>query len=82
MECHLKDLSIPVCLQKAKTVTNKYWNERKRTRRLEKSNATQKVDLKRLKKEKYRLQQEFERSQKAIKVLEEDAKIVIDVFQQ
>ena len=82
MENHLKELSIPVCLQKAKNATDKYWNERKRSRRLEKSKATQSVDLKRLKEENHRLQKEFEASQKAVKVLEEDAKIVIDIFQR
>ncbi|KAF8805878.1 hypothetical protein BYT27DRAFT_7257803 [Phlegmacium glaucopus] len=82
MESQLKDQSISICLEKAKIATSKYWNERKRRKRLEKSNAAHKVDLKKLKEENKRLQQEFEASQKAVKVVEEDAKMVIDVFQQ
>ena len=43
MESNLKELSIPVCLQKAKNATNKYWNERKRSKRL-KSHMSNKAE--------------------------------------
>jgi len=81
MESQLKDLGIPICVEKAKTATSKYWNERKRTRWLEKSNAVHKVDIKKLEEANHRLERELEASQKEVTVMEKDAKIVIDAFQ-
>jgi len=82
LESQLKDISIPICIKKAKIATSKYWNEWKQTRQLEKLNAVHKVDLKKLKEENPRLAQELEASQKEVMVMEEDVKIVIDAFQQ
>ncbi|KAF8167518.1 hypothetical protein B0H34DRAFT_669943 [Crassisporium funariophilum] len=59
-----------------------YWNERKRRRRLEKSNTAHKAELKALRVENTRLQGDLDMSWKEGLVKEEDVKAVIDCFQE
>ncbi|KAF8160013.1 hypothetical protein B0H34DRAFT_797195 [Crassisporium funariophilum] len=77
-----KDVSVPLLAQQAKTATSRYWNERRRRKRLEKSNAAHKAELKALRADNARLQGDLDMSRKEGLVKEEDAKAVIDCFQE